>query len=496
MQTGNPFFVIPDDYIKREDVNVSKLGNYRTDFMRDRDRILYSRAFRRLAGKTQIYTAGINDHQRNRMTHTLEVAQIARTVAKALNLNCDLAEAIALGHDLGHAPFGHAGEEILQEIMTLKEKTTIDDSPFNKCNTNLQDKCGFKHNIQSVRVAARIEDNYGRFGLNLTNYTLWGILNHAELCYSSSFPGEKSVGYLDSKLKSLISIEDGAEAWSFEGMIVKYADIIAQWHHDLEDALLGRALSTMEVNESLTAFLSVIMELERDKVEVLLPTSKYPDREYSTRISAIVINSLITKLINCSLYNLNQIEDWMKKENVSAESLFKQSFSDYGINGILIKQSIGFDIYDYLSLKTEGEKLEMGERNSKNKEAINTLYTLISERIHHSMDVERMNTKGQYIIRKLFEAYYANPQQLPDGAIIHFMIDVGKVQIKTEEIYYRSVQDSFDKGIGAVRADFEKVRKSKSTFDTNMKALLMRRICDHISGMTDRYAMYEYNNLY
>lgn len=93
-------------------------ADYRTPFMRDRDRVLYCTAFRRLAGKTQIYTIGNDDHRRNRLTHTLEVAQIARTIACALQLDCDLAEAIALAHDLGHTPFGHAGEEILHKIMS------------------------------------------------------------------------------------------------------------------------------------------------------------------------------------------------------------------------------------------------------------------------------------------------------------------------------------------------------------------------------------------
>ena len=94
---------------------------YRTDFMRDRDRILYSKSFRRLAGKTQVYLFGIDDHRRTRLTHTLEVSQIARSIATALKLDTDLVEAIALGHDLGHTPFGHVGERMLHEIMTPKE---------------------------------------------------------------------------------------------------------------------------------------------------------------------------------------------------------------------------------------------------------------------------------------------------------------------------------------------------------------------------------------
>ena len=122
-------FNIPDSLITRRENYEEILPPYRTEFMRDRDRILYATAFRRLAGKTQIYTVGTDDHKRNRLTHTLEVAQIARTVAQGLNLNSDLAEAIALAHDFGHTPFGHAGERMLNDIM-IPESNYIKGSPF------------------------------------------------------------------------------------------------------------------------------------------------------------------------------------------------------------------------------------------------------------------------------------------------------------------------------------------------------------------------------
>ena len=110
-------FTIPPEYISRISPRANTLPKYRNDFMRDRDRIMYCTAFRRLAGKTQIYTIGSDDHKKNRLTHSLEVAQIARTISLALGLNEELAEAIALGHDLGHTPFGHAGESTLHSIM-------------------------------------------------------------------------------------------------------------------------------------------------------------------------------------------------------------------------------------------------------------------------------------------------------------------------------------------------------------------------------------------
>ena len=144
----------------------------RTDFSRDRDRIVHSKAFRRLKHKTQVFISPDNDHYRTRLTHTLEVSQIASTIAKALRLNTDLTEAISLGHDLGHTPFGHMGEHILNEL-----------SPH-----------GFKHYEQSLRVVDVLEKD-GE-GLNLTNEVRDGILNHAGTMTASTFEG-KIIKYAD-----------------------------------------------------------------------------------------------------------------------------------------------------------------------------------------------------------------------------------------------------------------------------------------------------------
>jgi len=140
----------------------------RTDFQRDRDRIIYSKAFRRLKHKTQVFISPEGDHYRTRLTHTLEVSQIARTIARSLSLNEDLTEAIALGHDLGHTPFGHAGERVLQEICPL----------------------GFSHNEQSLRVVEVLEKN--RHGLNLTQEVLDGILCHTETSRPTPLKGALS----------------------------------------------------------------------------------------------------------------------------------------------------------------------------------------------------------------------------------------------------------------------------------------------------------------
>jgi dGTPase len=166
----------------------------RTAFQRDRDRIIHCKAFRRLKHKTQVFIAPLGDHYVTRLTHTLEVSQIARSIARGLNLNEDLTEAIALGHDLGHTPFGHTGEDVLNEI-----------SPF-----------GFRHNEQSLRVVDQIE-NGGR-GLNLTYETREGILKHSKSRAGIFGEGWETVGTL-------------------EGQICKLADVVAYISHDVDDAL-------------------------------------------------------------------------------------------------------------------------------------------------------------------------------------------------------------------------------------------------------------------
>ncbi len=164
-------------------------------FQRDRDRILHSKSFRRLKDKTQVFLTPEGDHYRTRLTHTLEVSQNARTIAKALRLNEDLVEAIALGHDLGHTPFGHAGERALDRVCPA----------------------GFKHNVQSKRVVEVLEKD-GK-GLNLTWEVRDGILNHQ----TSSMPS------------------------TLEGKIVRLSDKIAYIHHDMDDAIRGRILSEDDI---------------------------------------------------------------------------------------------------------------------------------------------------------------------------------------------------------------------------------------------------------
>src|SRR5213082_4316349 len=187
--------------------------SFRTEFQRDRARIIHSRAFRRMEYKTQVFLNGTGDHLRTRLTHSIEVASISRTIARALRLNEDLAEAIALAHDLGHAPFGHSGEEMLAECM--------------------RDHGGFDHNRQSVRVVELLETTYPSFpGLNLTFEVREGLRKH-ETFYE--FPAPKREKY---------------RCPSLEAQVADLADEITYYSHDLDDAVDFEILSVAQLEQN------------------------------------------------------------------------------------------------------------------------------------------------------------------------------------------------------------------------------------------------------
>jgi dGTPase len=185
----------------------------RPPFQRDRDRIIHSKSFRRLKHKTQVFLSPTGDHYRTRLTHTLEVSQIARTISKALRLNEDLTEAIALGHDLGHTPFGHAGEEALDQI-----------APH-----------GFSHTDQSLRVVDLLERE-GR-GLNLTYEVRDGITKHS-----------KAKG-------AVIPLDPSEKAATLEGQVVRVADIIAYVNHDLDDAIRAGVIAEQDIPKECSSLL-------------------------------------------------------------------------------------------------------------------------------------------------------------------------------------------------------------------------------------------------
>ncbi len=212
-----PYACHPD--ASRGRLHVERMSSFRSPFQRDRDRIIHSSAFRRLKHKTQVFVEHEGDYYRTRLTHTIEVAQVARTIAGVLGLNTDLAEAVALAHDLGHTPFGHTGEDAMEALM----------APYG----------GFDHNAQALRIVTRLERHYADFdGLNLTWETLEGIAKHngpvagpnADKKHDGPLP------FALAEVNALWDLELATHA-SAEAQVAAIADDVAYSHHDLHDGL-------------------------------------------------------------------------------------------------------------------------------------------------------------------------------------------------------------------------------------------------------------------
>jgi len=251
----------------------------RTQYVRDRDRIIHSRAFRRLKHKTQVFIPFEGDHFRTRLTHTIEVAQIARSVARALGLNEDLTEAIALGHDLGHTPFGHSGESVLDQLLRASHP----------------DAGGFKHNYQSVRVVDRLERRYDEPGLNLTDDVREGIFKHTLWRRDFPFPLDFAEG---------LRFESGG---TLEAQVVNWSDEIAQQTHDLED---GIELAGEDAIEGLA-------------VSRVARAARGGGRNPAVRRASLIrgmIATLITDLIQASR---TRIESWVESKGISTAAEFE-----------------------------------------------------------------------------------------------------------------------------------------------------------------------------
>ena len=227
---------------------------HRTEYQRDRDRIVHSTAFRRLVYKTQVFVNHEGDLYRTRLTHSLEVAQIARSVARALGLNEPLAEAVCLAHDLGHTPFGHAGQDALNDCMR----------PFG----------GFEHNLQSLRVVDELEERYAEFpGLNLTFETREGILKHCSAANARRL-GELGERFLQRRQPSL------------EAQLANLADEIAYNNHDVDDGLRAGLIGVEELRE---------LAVFRRQYDIV--TAKYPDLG-GRRLVHEVVRRMIDWLVN------------------------------------------------------------------------------------------------------------------------------------------------------------------------------------------------------
>ena len=244
----------------------------RTPFARDRDRVIHSKAFRRLMHKTQVFLSPEGDHYRTRLTHTLEVAQIARTIARALRLNEDLTEAVALGHDLGHTPFGHAGERALNRLMPN----------------------GFRHYEQSVRVVERLE-NDGR-GLNLTFEVRDGLRCHTT----------------------------GQEARTMEGRIIRWADKIAYMNHDIDDAIRAGVIREADIPRDITA---VLGDTKNKRITTMVTSLIRNSPAGVVNMDADVLEAY--DALHEFMYEAVYLNDYAKREEKKVPHLIESLFGYY-----------------------------------------------------------------------------------------------------------------------------------------------------------------------
>ncbi|MDH5716922.1 MAG: deoxyguanosinetriphosphate triphosphohydrolase [Spirochaetia bacterium] len=346
------YAVNENQFIERK--NSEKTHKYRSEFQRDRDRIVHSKAFRRLEYKTQVFVNHWGDNFRTRLTHSIEVSQIARTVARSLGLNEDLTETIALAHDLGHPPFGHAGERGLHKMM--------------------KEHGGFDHNDQSLRVVEILEQRYPNFdGLNLTKATLMGLQKH------------KKPGGLNHSL---------------EAQVVDLCDEIAYNNHDLDDGIETGILKISNLNE---------VEIWAD---VWTETSQKNKNVSEKRIVRESIRQLINKMVTDLIENT------------------KRNIEKYKINSV----------DDVLNFKNHEEKICCFSSEISLK--VSRLKKYLYKNLYRYPDIEKMNTRAEEIIHRIFNFVTQNKNVLPPEF---------QEMLQTENIY-------------RVSADF-------------------------IAGMTDRYAL-------
>jgi dGTPase len=293
----------------------------RTAFQLDRDRIVYSNGFRRLKHKTQVFLAPLGDDYRTRLTHTLEVAQMARAMARALFLNEDLVEAIALAHDLGHTPFGHSGETVLKEIYSAD----------------------FSHNEQSLRVVEVLENN--GTGLNLSAEVRDGILKHSK-------------GY------GKIIPDDPAElADTYEGRIARIADIMAYLNHDLEDAIRSGVIRPEQVPDQCTGVLGAThSERAETMIRALIASSQIKDGELKLEISEDVYSAMTA--LRQFLYDYVYRSPRVHQDFEKAKKMLSELYAYFLENEELLHQKL--------------TELQMLERNHNHQPRERTVCDLIA----------------------------------------------------------------------------------------------------------------------
>ena len=313
------------------------ISQYRTPFQRDRDRIVHSASFRRLKHKTQVFVNTEGDHYRTRITHSMEVAQIARTIAKYLKLNDDLAETLSLAHDLGHTPFGHAGEDVLNECM----------KKFG----------GFDHNLQTVRIVMFLEHKYLKFkGLNLTIETIDGLLKHNGPISNVS-KIEKLIGLKNLQNKIIFN-----KPGSLEAQISSISDDIAYNNHDIQDGIRAKLFKLNDLLE--IDFFKDIYKSHKKKIK--------------SNNNNILIYQIIRDSINLMVKNLikNTIKNLKVKKIKSINDVY--SYKNQLVNFSNKFKEIEKEIRYFLRSKMYNNK-NVQIKNSKGKKIIKKLFMTINK---------------------------------------------------------------------------------------------------------------------
>ena len=356
-----------------------KAPAYRSEYQRDRDRIIHSAAFRRLEYKTQVFVNHEGDMFRTRLTHSIEVAQISRSIARILNLNEDLSETIALAHDLGHTPFGHAGQDALNACM--------------------QNYGGFEHNLQSLRTVDTLEERYAEFpGLNLTFEAREGILKHCSLRNAEQL-GEVGRRFIDKTQPSL------------EAQLVNLADQIAYNNHDIDDGLRSGLLTIPQ-----------LLDIELFAIQHAEVKGLYPDLT-----GRRLIHEIIRRMINL------QIIDLVETSQTRINNLAPQHIDD---------------------IRTQHDSLIRFSADMQ--QANQDLKRFLRENLYNHYRVHRMTSKAQRTLKALFDAFMQEPRLLNPEYQAH---------VKQLEVDYG------ESGRG-------------------------RAVADYIAGMTDRYAISEYQRIF
>lgn len=414
-----------------------------SEFQIDRNSIIFSRAFRRMVDKAQIYTSSKGDHFRSRMTHTLEVCQIARAIGIKLNLNLDLIETIALAHDIGHTPFGHQGERTLNSEIQNKDR---------KDGTRLE-YGGFKHNYHALRVLTYLEESKTEYeGLNISYQVLEGVLKHTKLSNEydiSQFLANGNAEHL---------FMDKSEPTTLEGQVVKIADEIAQRSHDIEDSFSARHLSYDELHSYLssgkTTELKKLLEDCNNSIRTVKASSIIADEAslLKSMISAKIIDYFVNDVYTQSKINMTNFDE---------TDDFYQAYHKFDKKIITLSDK-GLFLLIYLE-------------------------NIINKRVINSSEVASFDGKASLIIRSLFSEFYQNPVKLPDTTLNRIYREMRKNCLSTTR--YRNSD------ITLLRDEITRIHNAVNEEYKQKNKILVRNIIDYIAGMTDTYAINQYHQL-